>query len=329
MSTKATIATLLALTASAAAQPHAPVSHTCEVRFVRAPDDVRYVIETWLAAEPHCSSKIDLRVIPTEHGFYLIAQRPDGRLHERYVPDAQSAGVLVASWVADDWVAPRQAPRTSDVWNAPRPGAPAAVPTGMVPQYTTPSETSAVAVAQPRAPRREGSPRWLSLGAMFDTDRPEDGGLRAEMDVIARGALTLGISLAYSETQMRVFNPYNYDDTIRSDDFAATIYGAYTLRYGRWELRGAVGGGAVYSEIDGMMDRSPSSWSEAEPFYATGGGVVLTASLLATMRLGERWGISAGLTSHAITQQFPTNLESDLQRNDTRVFFFTGLRRRI
>jgi len=331
MTTKAVLATLLALAAPVAAQPAGPVSRTCEVRFVRAPDDVRYVIETWLAAEPHCSSKIDLRVIPTDHGFYLIAQRPDGRLHERYVPDAQSAGVLVASWVADDWVAPRTAPASSDIWNAPRPGAPPATPTRSVPQYTTPSETSVITAA--RSPlRRESAPRWLTLGAMFDTDRPEDGGLRAELDVFSRGGISLGVALAYSETMMRMYSSLSSlgsASEIRSNDLAATVYGAYTLRYGRWELRGAVGAGAVYSEVDGTVDSNPGTWTPMESLSATGGGVVLTASLLATLRIGDRWGINAGLTSHFISEQFPTNLESEIQRTDSRVFFFTGLRRRI
>ncbi|MGE0402882.1 MAG: hypothetical protein AB7T06_39620, partial [Kofleriaceae bacterium] len=52
----------------------------CEVVFVRAPDDVRLVIESWLKAEPRCSGTIELRVVETENGsLYLIAQRPDGR----------------------------------------------------------------------------------------------------------------------------------------------------------------------------------------------------------------------------------------------------------
>src|SRR5688572_29410484 len=96
---------LVALAVSpAAAETAVRTEAACEVRFVRAPDDVRLEIERWLCAESHCMSSIDLRVVPTDDGYYLLAQRPDGRIHERVVPNAQSAGVLVASWVADDWV---------------------------------------------------------------------------------------------------------------------------------------------------------------------------------------------------------------------------------
>ena len=318
---KAHLAVLVAMTAPAAAQPE-PQPRTCEVRFVRAPDDVRHVIESWLAAEPRCTSTIDLRVIPTDAGYYLIAQRPDGRLHERYVPDAQSAGVLVASWVADDWVAPRTEPGFAAPGGAVS-SAPASSPS-TPPLYLAPSETPAItSVAAPRA-RHAGEPRWLSLGAMFDTDDSADGGLRAELDLIAKGSLTLGVSLAWTETSMRVWggNP----GTMRSNDVAATGYGAYTLRYGRWELRGALGLGGVYTDALGSLDTGSPTMGY---FEGSGGGVVGTASLLSTLRIGERWGLTAGLTAHHIAVQFPTKTAGDVERQDSRVFFFTGLRRRI
>lgn len=54
MKTRALLAGLLAIAAPAAAETIG--GRTCDVRFVRAPDDVRHVIESWLAAEPHCQS---------------------------------------------------------------------------------------------------------------------------------------------------------------------------------------------------------------------------------------------------------------------------------
>lgn len=55
-------AALVALAASpAAADTAVSTSAACEVRFVRAPDDARHVIEAWLAAEPRCTSINGLR----------------------------------------------------------------------------------------------------------------------------------------------------------------------------------------------------------------------------------------------------------------------------
>jgi len=83
---------------TAAAQPRPP----CAVTIARAPDAVRTVIEQFVAAEASCSVKLEVRVVPTEGGLYLLARDDSGRVRERVVPDAQSAGVLVASWVAAD-----------------------------------------------------------------------------------------------------------------------------------------------------------------------------------------------------------------------------------
>ncbi len=83
------IVLLLAATAPAVARPG-----TCQVVVARAPVEVRAEIERWVAAEPHCVRSIDR-----------------GLTRERMVPDASTAGVLVASWMADEHV---EAARISD-----------------------------------------------------------------------------------------------------------------------------------------------------------------------------------------------------------------------
>src|SRR5215470_2613557 len=84
---------------SAAAQPD-----VCNVTIVRAPDAVREVVESWVRAEPRCSGTLEVRIVPTDGGYYLFARDADGRTRERVVPDPQSAGALVASWAAADEV---------------------------------------------------------------------------------------------------------------------------------------------------------------------------------------------------------------------------------
>jgi hypothetical protein len=311
---------LLAMTAAAAAQP---IEHTCEVRFVRAPDDVRHVIETWLAAEPRCTSKIDLRVIPTEQGFYLIAQRPDGRIHERFVPDAQSAGVLVASWVADDWVAPQ-----SNVWSSPRPAGAPIAPVLAPPQNTRSAESSVSAISTPRS-RDTNAARWLSLGTTFSVDGPENVGLRGELDVLSRGNFTLGAALAFTRSMQGIANADGYGEMVAAD-YAATLYGAYTLRSDRWELRTALGLGGVYSNIQGIIEPSPGTpWPSMPYIEGSGTGVMGTASMILTARMGDRWGIHAGLIVHTITETLPTNQGMDLVREDAHMFFLTGVRFRL
>src|SRR5690606_15193316 len=90
------------LAASSAAAQSVEEARTCQVTIARAPDDVREVVEAWVRSEPQCSKALEVRIVPTEGGLYLLAQDEQGRIRDRVVPDAETAGVLVASWIADD-----------------------------------------------------------------------------------------------------------------------------------------------------------------------------------------------------------------------------------
>jgi hypothetical protein len=97
----------------------------CTVDVARAPDDVRTTIQRWVAAESHCAHALEVRIVPTEGGLYLYARDEHGVVRERVVPDGQAAGVLVASWVADD--SPAVPVRVMPIIVAPKQEAPAAV----------------------------------------------------------------------------------------------------------------------------------------------------------------------------------------------------------
>lgn len=83
-----------------------PAAAQCQVNVVRAPEDVRRMIEAWVRREAACRTSIEVRVIPTDNGLYVLAREPSGRIYERLVPDAQAAGVLITSWIASDSLAP-------------------------------------------------------------------------------------------------------------------------------------------------------------------------------------------------------------------------------
>src|SRR5213075_54522 len=64
-------------------------------------------IESWVRAEPRCERELVVRVMPTDDGMlYLTATDQRGHVRERVIPDAQSAAVLVVSWMADDSIGP-------------------------------------------------------------------------------------------------------------------------------------------------------------------------------------------------------------------------------
>src|SRR4051794_30817942 len=79
------------------------LAEPCAVNIVRAPDEVRPVVERWLAQESRCKP-LEVRIVATEDGLYILARDDRGRLHERVVPSPDAAGVLIASWAADDLI---------------------------------------------------------------------------------------------------------------------------------------------------------------------------------------------------------------------------------
>ncbi len=290
-------------------------AETCGVTFVRAPDDVRYAIERYLRDEPRCTSSLDLRVVPTEGGYYLLAQRPDGRIHERLVPDLQSAGVLVASWVADDWTAPPQ-----DYEPTPAPSAPLAV-------IVDPPRTGApglVGVTASAAPRETSWHKWLSLGLAVQPDN-EGGGFRFEADLITAGPWRVGGVVTYSQHNLQIQGGGWMWGSLSAQDLSAMAQLSRTGTWGRWELRAAVAAGVINT------DATFSGETQATPGFTTYEGsdtfLVGEASALLTRRLGRSWGIGLGPVVTLIDQSFNTDaISGSLVRRLAQVEIFGGLR---
>lgn len=256
----------------------------CHVDYVTVPPGVEQVIERWVAAEPHCRGTIALRVIPTPDGYFLFAERPDGTVHERMVPDLTAAGVLVASWVADPWRADR--PRKKK-----RKQARLEVPAVAAGEATSVEKT--VEIERP-APERK---RWIGFGPTLVADI----GFHLETDVIMLGGWKLGIAAQKVVDTLRVGT---YDGMVEGqiDDWSAGALVSRTLRWGRWELRGAAGIFVMGSKL------------HAEDFYSTAAYRIfaydiynaVSYELSATLArdLGERWGIGVTAASTFISQDW-------------------------
>jgi hypothetical protein len=306
------IAAVVALAVSPAAADTAMTTDAaCEVRFVRAPDEVRHVIESWLAAEPRCTSSIELRVVPTEDGFYLLAQRPDGRLHERVVPDAQSAGVLVASWVADDWVEP----------------APPPPPVAPRPIIVNPFAESPGAITVRAQVARRQSPQSVSLAAMIHAGGEGGGGLRGELDLVRRGAWTAGVALTASASRQAVNEVASY----ATEDYKAVAYVARTSKFRRWQLRFSAGAGIISTEAH--ISRAPSVASSPGEFIGLNDtSIVGEAAISAVLPLSQNWSLSGGPILSFMSQDLvmfsPSSWESMriLSTRETELMFAGGLR---
>lgn len=319
------IALLAAAAAPAAAQPVTSPG-ACAVTISRAPDDVRLVVEAWVKAEPRCASSIDVRIIPTDGGLYILAQDDRGGVRERIVPDAQSAGVLIASWVADDTFPPDKTvvfvpehapPSLSDPTHE-------AMPVG---------GTAAFVDAPPTAHARGTLPRWLSVGLMLAPHEGDHRGVRAEVDVLTWTRWSAGVALSRTASffdNFAVGMPENYEWRA-THDTKAVGYLARTMRSGRWQLRAAGGAGLVWTRMRGMYSRDGGAWTT---FATDESKLSPTAegSLLAAVRIGN-WALHAGPVFTIYAQAFTSHQQNvwepmteTVKRSEIETLLWTGLR---
>jgi hypothetical protein len=257
MVARSVLAALLVAAGAARAQPITrPDQLPCTVRVVVAPDAVRAEIEAWVRAEPKCERELEVRVIPTPEGYYLSARDDAGQMRERIVPDAQSAAVLVVSWMADDSIGPTVADHP--------------VESVLVPA----ADEESPFVDRPALVRRYGraarTRHWLTLGALGS----EAPGVRGQLDIFEHGRWSAGIAGSWRAG--------DHDPHMQSDHgtTSASVFVAATHAIGPVTLRAQLGLGFEVRGGDMMMRESVVP--------------ALDAAVFATLPLGDRWGIVAG-----------------------------------
>lgn len=274
-----------ALRVSAGAQPVTqPERASCKVTIALAPADVRAEIEAWVRAEPRCERELEVRVVPTEDGLYLSASDPDGRVRERVVPDAQSAAVLVVSWMADDSLGP----------TFPEPHAAIAAEAPPITASYDDEVPDAVALGAPGLARtvqlrdRVARKRWLSLGVIGSRDA--GGGFRGQLDLLAHETFTVGVGGGFRGREDRD----GMDDHKGTGQLRLFVGTSYSR--GRVSLRAQVGVGADVTSSHGdrmePRDRSVSAIGEA--------------SVFAKIRLTDRWGLIGGPVVETSFDDHPT-----------------------
>lgn len=272
--------------APAAAQP-VTRPDACGVTLAYAPEDVRAVLEDYLAREPSCSSTLEIRVVPTDGGLYLFARDEHGRVRERVVPDAESAAVLVASWMADDSRPAPPPPLEGLPHHVPAPApAPTLVPnTTLDPFDRGPDETAHTSAGH-----------WLALGPIA---AGRGHGVRAELDVHSWGAWTMGIAAVAvdNEALAMYVDGSGLPMTAWMDvvDASGLAFLTRRLDLGGWRLRPSAAIGFTYTQTSVPITDSTDPWN---PYTYTIGdeGIVPTAelALLLGHSLGERWQIDVG-----------------------------------
>jgi hypothetical protein len=299
---------LLASATSVAAQPITSPT-PCKVTISRAPDNVREVVEAWVKAEPRCASAIDVRIIPTTEGLYLLAQDDRGHVRERIVPDAQSAGVLIASWVADDTF-----PSDLTVVFVPH-SAPAALARA--------PEGALVDQALQRRGDEGRLSKWLSVGLTFNVGQDHARGLRAEADILSWTSWSVGV--AASRTALSVYDGERPDGFayLQETETKAIGYVVRTVRTGHLLLRAQLGAGAVWGDAVAAVPMTTGAGQ-----YITGQSdtfAVGEGALIAAVQLGN-WGLHAGPVVTAYSHRL---LEEAVAREKVEMLLWTGIRRAL
>ena len=293
--------TLLVMSIVLAASPALADPPPCEVRIARAPDEVRAAIESWLASETHCNVELELRAVPTQGGFYLLARDRHGRVRERVVPDAQSAGVLVASWAADDELdgPPPHVivdPSADDGVVAPVPAPPPATPEPAMQQVTAPGLVDSAPAEQPSP----GYTRRLGVYIQSGVAGTQGEGLRGELDVWQRAGWSLGAaaSIAQDDRDLSYFDGYSETSGATLRDIKLMAYGARTVDFdGVLHVRAAIGAGAVITTttivdvMTGAEGFGPISDTYVRP--------TAEATLMAGIELGRGWSFELGAMAQA------------------------------
>jgi hypothetical protein len=297
------LAVVIAAPATAAGQAAEP----CEVRFSRAPSAVRRVIERWVSAEVGCRTSLEIEVVPRQGGLHLRARSPSGERHERVVPDAESAGVLVASWIADDAGAGRSRPVAPFVRAVSAPAPRAAF-------LRTP--TPGIADHRSRS--------WLTFGALGRLlDDGHQLGLGGDVEIARRGRLAAGLGLWIVRTAFEgegLRSPTELATvSLEAIDVHTSLLLGWTLGDGAWRLQLQVGLGVVGSDARYVdVDRRRHEGSDLAPAFE--------ASALVSRALGDVWAIAAG--PRLLAHEALAVGSAEVDRPDG-IWLVAGLRRRL
>ena len=313
-----TIALTLGLVVGLAPPSRADTAQPCAVRIARAPAAIRAEIERWLAGESSCNVALEVRVVATEGGYYLLARDIHGRVRERVVPDGASAGVLVASWASDDQLgADAPAPNVArpagiesdgdddddDAAGSAAAAAPSVADARVVAPGMSPMIATRAVVASPPAPSK-----WLRFAALDNVAGVGGTGLRGEVDLWQRHAWSTGVAAAIAYSQPSL--PYDFGGVgvgmtgLNDRDIDVLVYIARLGNVTSWlHWRGSLAVGARFTSMDLPNLLSDPNTGLPEPADGNTVRPTIQASLLAGAELGNGWAFELGVLVSAVSPQ--------------------------
>jgi len=142
--------------------------------------------------------------------------------------------------------------------------------------------------------------RWITVAAMSEARRYDGArGIRAEVDVADLNGWILGGAASLSRAVVGIYDG-GMTAELHTRDLKAIGYVARAARFERWELRGALGLGAIRTTASGdMIDRGTMQPVESHGTFPTA-----EASLRATLPISPRWAVTGGSIASYYGQTF-------------------------
>jgi len=316
----------LALAIVAAAAPAA--ADPCDVRIKHAPDDVRAVVTQWLLDEPECGAALEVRIVPTDGGLYVFARDANGRVRERTVPDAQSAGVLIASWAAADASVSKPA---MDVTLSYVPSQPTMnvelsyvrAPPAAVEAFNTPGTQRDVGVNRSLASRARGEKTF----ALHVFGNQNTFGMRGEHDVWRRGPWVAAAVMSLAHDDHVDFENRGFDE-LEYADFKTLASIALVGRQGPWRVQWSAAGGLVTTYVKGRSFLYGLQEAYGD-LSALGVSPTFESALTVGLKIAPQVYLDAGPLASVLVQRYyveTTMGHTEIEPRGFELMFFGGMR---
>ncbi|MBC7976129.1 MAG: hypothetical protein H7138_14240 [Myxococcales bacterium] len=302
----------------------------CHVRIIAAPEPVRAEIEAWVAAERRCSHTLEVRIEASHAGLQVFARDDRGHVRERVVPDGQSIGALIVSWIADD--APAEAApvaaEASDTREVSLPDIASEPITPLPPPTPTPPSAPYRGWARPVAQMTASSDqileggeggalstastrrRWLTLTGALSVSDERKFGVRADLDLTGGRWWSAGLFAAQIESS---------EDAL---GIALTEIGGFVAVEavsGDWQVRVQGGLGAGLHWVRNHCTCDVMGVAERENDAAL--RPVAEVGFLIGRSLGARWSLAGGALLSSVLIEYGMEAQEL-----TSLMMFAGLR---
>jgi hypothetical protein len=301
----AVLAAIVVAGAVPAAADPAPALAPCGVQIRRAPSELGDGISRRLAQLGACDGRLDVWIVRSEDGLYVIARDELGRVRERLVPDGEVAAALIASWVEVDASMPLTGTGLPAAPASPPPTAAALASADDAP-ITAPARPPLSDVVDPIPPSAEEpdteleATMGLTAFAGFTLGGMTSGGAAIDRDLFSHDGAAVALMAILTRDVSSSYYIVRWDDDFfrETGRWGGALMLEIHRRFGAGRMRVtpsvAFGFGATKHEILVAPDAPPDELAMPEMSSETTFGPKIAASIALGVRVGASIDLEIG-----------------------------------